>query len=209
MTQKEEITYSNEDSQDDFSPPACGAADKKSKIKKLKKKLKECQKEKEKYLTGWQRAQADLINYRRRQEEIMEEFRKYSQESLIREILPVLDSLRIGQEQIPELKPIKKQLKIILEKHNLKGIKAKGEKFNPEFHEAVEMVESNKESGGNTEEKKKKQKKKKKKIKEKRKKKKKKKKKKKYYLFPTPSVLFFLAGFFFFFFLLRYFPRFL
>ena len=33
MTQKEEITYSNEDSQDDFSPPACGAADKKSKIK--------------------------------------------------------------------------------------------------------------------------------------------------------------------------------
>ena len=152
MTQKEEITYSNEDSQDDFSPPACGAADKKSKIKKLKKKLKECQKEKEKYLTGWQRAQADLINYRRRQEEIMEEFRKYSQESLIREILPVLDSLRIGQEQIPELKTIKKQLKIILEKHNLKGIKAKGEKFNPEFHEAVEMVESNKESGEITEE---------------------------------------------------------
>ena len=47
---------------------------------------------------------------------------------------------------------MKKQLKIILEKHNLKGIKAKGEKFNPEFHEAVEMVESNKESGEITEE---------------------------------------------------------
>jgi len=37
MTQKEEITYSNEDSQDDFSPPACGAADKKSKIKSQEK----------------------------------------------------------------------------------------------------------------------------------------------------------------------------
>ena len=63
MTQKEEIIYSDEDSQEDFSPPAGGE----SKVKKLKKKLKDCQKEKEGYLTGWQRAQADLVNYRRRQ----------------------------------------------------------------------------------------------------------------------------------------------
>ena len=75
------------------------------------------------------------------------EIKKYSQESLIREILPVLDSLKIGQKQIPEFKLIKKQLECVLEKYNLKKIKAKDEKFNPEFHEAIEMVESDKESG--------------------------------------------------------------
>ncbi|OGZ33901.1 MAG: nucleotide exchange factor GrpE [Candidatus Portnoybacteria bacterium RIFCSPLOWO2_12_FULL_39_9] len=162
MTQKEEIIYSDEDSQEDFSPPAGGE----SKVKKLKKKLKDCQKEKEGYLTGWQRAQADLVNYRRRQEEAMEEFRKYSQENLIREILPVLDSLEMGVKETAKLKsmgsfaslrttllkPIKKQLESILEKYNLKEIKTVGEKFNPNFHEAVEMIESNEESGVITEE---------------------------------------------------------
>ena len=31
----------------------------------LKKKLEECQKQKEEYLQGWQRARADLMNYKK------------------------------------------------------------------------------------------------------------------------------------------------
>jgi len=122
------------------------------KLKKFKKKLKECQKEKEEYLTQAQRARADLINYRRRQELVLEELRKYGQSNLILEILPVLDSLTIGSEKDKGLEIIKEQLKNILKKYGLREIKSVGEIFNPEIHEAIEEVESDNEKGVITEE---------------------------------------------------------
>ena len=144
MFQKEEITYTQEEAEESgFSPE--------KKLKKLKEKLKQCQKEKGEYLDLAQRAKADLINYRRRQEEIMEDFQKFSQENLIRELLPVLDSLDSGLKQMPEanegLLPIKEQLEKILKNSGLEEIKAKGEKFNPQFHEAIEALKSNEEEG--------------------------------------------------------------
>ena len=133
MIKKQKLTYLSEEDQESGS-----------KIKKLKKKLKECQKEKEEYLTQAQRARADLINYRRRQEEILQELKKYSQQGLIKELLPVLDSLLAGSEKSEDIKRIKDQLESVLK---IKEIKALGEQFNPEFHEAVEQVKSNKPSG--------------------------------------------------------------
>ncbi|OPL12010.1 MAG: hypothetical protein AVO34_02010 [Firmicutes bacterium ML8_F2] len=118
-----------------------------AKSKAIKLKLKECQDEKEEYLTQVQRARADLINFRRRQEQAIEELGKYGQETFIRELLPVLDSLRIGARNNPELKSVKKQLEGILKNRGLGEIGTKGEKFNPEFHEAIQQVKSKKESG--------------------------------------------------------------
>ncbi|MFH1388373.1 MAG: nucleotide exchange factor GrpE [Patescibacteria group bacterium] len=117
------------------------------KLKKFKKKLKECQKEKEEYLTQAQRARADLINYRRRQELVLEELRKYGQSNLILEILSVLDSLTIGSEKDKGLEIIKEQLECVLKKYGLKEIKSVGEIFNPEIHDAIEEVESDNEKG--------------------------------------------------------------
>jgi molecular chaperone GrpE len=134
MAKKEKITYLPEDTEDTGG-------------KKLKKQLKQCQKEKEEYLTQLQRARADLINFRRRQEQAWEELKKYGQESLIKELLPVLDSLRIGSKGNEGIKQIKEQLEAILRQHGVKEIEVLGEKFNPEFHEAVEQVESKKEEG--------------------------------------------------------------
>lgn len=127
-------------------------------FKKLKNKLKKCQQEKQEYLDGWQRAKADLINYRRRQEEQMKEWQKLINQGLICELLPVLDSLEAGisnyelritnnKEKDSDLENIKKQLWEILKKHGLEEIKSLGQKFNPEFHETVESVESDKEEG--------------------------------------------------------------
>lgn len=116
-------------------------------LKKLKKKLRECQKEKEEYLTQAQRARADLINYRRRQEIILEELRQFGQESLIKEILPVLDSLSLGSKDNEGIRQIQKQLETILQRYGLTEIKALGQKFNPTFHEAVEQIKSPKEEG--------------------------------------------------------------
>ena len=123
-----------------------------NKLKKFKEKLKECQKEKEEYLTQAQRARADLINYRRRQELVLEELRKYGQSNLILEILSVLDSLRIGSEKDKGLEIIKEQLECVLKKYGLREIKSVGEIFNPEIHEAIEEVESDNEKGVITEE---------------------------------------------------------
>ncbi len=133
---KEKITYQTE-----------GEGDKKDQIKKLKNKLKSCQKEKEEYLTLAQRARADLINYRRRQEEAVEEMRKYSQVNLIREILSVLDSLAIAGKENKDVLKIKEQLEKVLADTGVKEIKSRGEKFNPEIHEAVEQVKSEEKEG--------------------------------------------------------------
>jgi len=123
------------------------------KIKKVKEKLKQCQKEKQEYLAGWQRCQADFINYRRRQEEQMGEWSKMFSEGLMRDILSVIDAIESGiknrESEIKNngLELIKKQLWEILRKHGLEEIKALGKKFDPEFHEAMEQVESEKEEG--------------------------------------------------------------
>ncbi|MBI4708884.1 MAG: nucleotide exchange factor GrpE [Candidatus Portnoybacteria bacterium] len=117
-------------------------------IEKLRKKLKECREEKEKYLAGWQRAQADFINYKRRQEEQQGEWSRMLGEGLIKDILPVLDSLESGirnQESgiaNKDLGLIRKQLLDILRKYGLEEIKSVGEKFNPEWHEVVEYEEN-------------------------------------------------------------------
>jgi len=136
MVKDKKLTYISEEAEESGG-----------KIKKLKKKLKECQKEKEEYLTQAQRARADLVNYRRRQEQVLEELRKYGQAGLIGELLLVLDSLKMGSKKDEGLKQIKTQLETILERYGLKEIKTKEEKFNPEFHEAIEMKESDKEEG--------------------------------------------------------------
>jgi molecular chaperone GrpE len=136
MIKKKKITYISEESE------ATG-----DRLKKLKEQLRECQKEKEEYLTQAQRARADLINFRRRQEKTIEELKKYGQAGFIIELLPVLDSLRIGAKKNEGVKQIKEQLEAILKNHGLKEIKAKGEKFNPEFHEAIEQIESKEREG--------------------------------------------------------------
>ena len=116
-------------------------------LKKLKKRLKECQKEKEGYLTQAQIARADLINYRRRQELVLEELKKYGRSNLILEVLPVLDSLTIGSEKNKGLEKIKEQLESILKKYELKEIESIGKMFNPEIHEAIQEIESDNEKG--------------------------------------------------------------
>ena len=121
------------------------AVEAKDKLKKLKERLEQCQQEKQDNLTGWQRAQADFINYRRRQEEQMSEWSKMLGEGLLRDILPVMDTLdasisHSGQAE-NGLIGVREQLMKILAKHGLAEMRSVGEKFNPEYHEAIEQVE--------------------------------------------------------------------
>ena len=133
---KDKIEYISEDLSDEASAKA------EDKIKKIKKKLKACQKEKEEYLAGWQRAKADLINYKKEQEEKSSDLYKFANQGLITEILMVLDSFELAIKHTKgkdkeEIAQIYNQLKNILKNQGLEEIKAVGEKFNPEFHESV------------------------------------------------------------------------
>lgn len=99
------------------------------------------------------RAQAELQNFRRRKEREVNERISLANESLILELLPVLDDFERAFEAIPEedreahaawiqgFDLIYRKLQKLLENQGLAPIEATGE-FNPEVHEAVTMVPS-------------------------------------------------------------------
>ena len=62
------------------------------KMKKLKDELKACQKEKQEYLDGWQRAKADFINARKEEDKNRLQLMQFAKEGMLHEILPVVDS---------------------------------------------------------------------------------------------------------------------
>ncbi len=119
-------------------------------IKELEQELEKCREERKEYLSGWKRARADLLNYKKQELQRMELFSKGCLEDFIIELLPFLDDLERAEERLPQslkeeagvkgLVQIKKKLKDLLEKKGLKEIEVLGQEFDPEYAEAVEVV---------------------------------------------------------------------
>jgi len=127
-------------------------------LEELKKKLEECTKLKDEYLAGWQRARADLLNYKKEELERIGELIKYADVGIISKILPILDNFEIAEKKLPEnlkndenikgLLQIKNQLQDFLKSQGVEEIKCLGEKFDPNFHEIVEEVEAKEKESG-------------------------------------------------------------
>ncbi len=93
------------------------------------------------------RLAADFDNYRKRQEQERESLVKYGTENALKKMLEVLDNFERGQkalegvedgEKIKEcFQLVHKQVWDTLSKLGLEEIKAVGEEFDPNFHEAV------------------------------------------------------------------------
>jgi len=121
-------------------------------LEELKKKLEECEKVKDEYLTGWQRARADLLNYRKEELERVGELIKYADVGLILKILPILDNFEIAEKNLSEnlkndekikgVLQIKAQIKDFLKNQGVEEINCLGQKFDPNLHEVVEEVNS-------------------------------------------------------------------
>ncbi|NLY72154.1 MAG: nucleotide exchange factor GrpE [Tissierellia bacterium] len=102
----------------------------------------------EKYL----RLQAEYSNYRRRTQEEKAAIYSLGNERLILELLPVLDNFEraianmqeneVSQNYLDGVEMIRKSLIQVLEKEGLKCIEACGEDFDPDYHHAVLMEES-------------------------------------------------------------------
>lgn len=108
------------------------------KLKELKLKLKKTLKERDDYLAGWQRAKADLINTQQRFEKQTQEILALANFDLVKNLLPVLDSLDKIIEKDSHLKTLREQMLSILRSVGLQEIPVKlGDKFDHNYHEVV------------------------------------------------------------------------
>jgi molecular chaperone GrpE len=113
----------------------------------LKQALAEEKKKAEEYLANWQRAQADFINYKRRTEEERQDFSRFANANLILGLLPVLDDLERALNHMPHksvkhswadgISLVARKFREVMEAQGLTPIKALGEPFDPNFHEAL------------------------------------------------------------------------
>ena len=102
---------------------------------------------------AWLRAKAETENVRRRAAEDIAKASKFAVERFARELLAVKDSLEAALAvESPSVESMKagseltlKQLTAAFEKSSLTEINPVGEKFDPNFHQAISMVEADQE----------------------------------------------------------------
>lgn len=121
------------------------------KLKKLRQQLKDCQAERQEYLTGWQRAKADLINTRQRLEKEGIDRTRFANERLIDDLLPVIDSFTMAMSNKEVWKAVDanwrqgvefiySQLQKTLSDYGLSQINGLGEVADPVKHESIEVI---------------------------------------------------------------------
>ena len=97
------------------------------------------------------RQMAEFDNFRKRSEKEKSQMYEIGAKDIIVKILPVVDNFERGLDSIPEeekgspfaegMEKIYKQLMTTLDSLGVKPIKAVGQEFNPDFHNAVMHVE--------------------------------------------------------------------
>ncbi len=117
----------------------------------LRQRLAEAEHKAEENWDKLLRAQAELENLRRRMERELQNAHKYAIEKFAKDLLSVMDSLELGLQaaiETDDLNKIRegieltlKQLLTVFERFNIRAIDPLGEKFNPEFHQAMAVEE--------------------------------------------------------------------
>jgi len=127
----------------------------KDKIAALEEHLEAATRESEENMDKFMRASADLENYKKRTAREMDDLRKYANQSLVKDLLPVLDNLELAIKSSRErengdnnlldgVELIRKEILKVFEKFNIEKIDALGKAFDPRFHEAVMREETSK-----------------------------------------------------------------
>jgi len=124
-------------------------------IEALQKQLEEVQAKAAENLDGWQRSQAEFINYKNRVQRDREMDYATMKGDIIRKILPVLDDLERSLAHRPEgdswadgMELIARKFRNVLEAEGVKPIQAEGQLFDPNFHEAISAEPSEKVESG-------------------------------------------------------------
>ena len=108
--------------------------------------------EAEEYLDGWQRARAEFANFKKRTQRENEHVRERIAGEIITHFLGVKDDIERALSKAPEtddfqewvlgIELIRQKLQALLDAEGVELIDAEGERFDPNFHEAVAFEES-------------------------------------------------------------------
>lgn len=121
--------------------------------------LEEALRESEEYRDRWMRLAAEFENYKKRRSREFDALVHSASENLIRELLPVLDSVARalehrddGEEESDGFKQgvtmIMEQFPKVLERRGLSEIDALGRPFDPNYHEALMQMSSDEHAEG-------------------------------------------------------------
>ena len=119
----------------------------------LERQLEKAQQTVKDYWDQIMRLRAEIENNRKRAERDIENAHKYATRGLLENLLPIVDSMEMGQaaaetenatlESIREGSALTMNMFVqVLEKHGLEQIDPLGEKFDPEKHQAISMIET-------------------------------------------------------------------
>ncbi len=153
-TNADDITFETDpEGAENAAPKKAGFGKSESEtVASLKEKLAQVTKEKQEYLLGWQRAQADYANLKKEEDKNRREFTKYAQEKLIAELIPAMQSFHsaFGNKEAWEkvdlnwrmgVQYIYSQLLAVLENNGISLIEPKiSDVFDPVKHSSVESV---------------------------------------------------------------------
>lgn len=155
--QSEESLHQDKRDGEIVSEPVDKSLDKMTKEEWVEK-LRELQKESQRNYDLYLRSQAEMENMKKRNRKDKEDWLKFAGETLIKEMLPVLDNLEKAlshsnnENTVHALKEgihlTLKGLKDSLSKSGLEEVKALGEPFDPCFHEAVSEMDDPKAKPG-------------------------------------------------------------
>jgi molecular chaperone GrpE len=113
-------------------------------IEALKRQIEEAETKLAETVDGWQRAQADFQNYRKRVERDNELMYAAMKGDILKKVLPALDDLERALQNRPAddawangIELIARKLHSILDAEGVKKIEAAGAAFDPKFHEAI------------------------------------------------------------------------
>ena len=157
----------NEELKDEITPPESepevlefefnedGEEDLKKTLKKLRADLKACKAEKAEYLTGWQKERADFMNYKKGEDDRKTMFSESVRERILTRFLNVMDSFNMAfqnkeaWEKVDEnwrkgVEYIHSQFNTVFEEYGVKAIGEVGESFDPNIHQPVEMIQTDK-----------------------------------------------------------------
>lgn len=138
-----EKTPAENERDDEIQPMSLGKMSKTELIQKAEEFQAEAGKNYDLYL----RSQAEIDNLKKRSQKEKEEWIKFSNESLIKQLLPVMDNLEKAiahSENENSLLPLRQGIELTLKglqdtltKAGLEIIRAQGEPFDPSYHQAV------------------------------------------------------------------------
>jgi len=122
-------------------------------IRVLEEKIKTTEEEAKETYDRFLRVSAEFENYKKRSAREMEDFRKFANQSLLKEMLSVVDNLELAinsananpksDSSLKEgLDLTHKEIMRVFDRFNVKPIESKGKSFDPTYHEAVMQEET-------------------------------------------------------------------